>query len=175
MYPKKNSYGELVFKDYPDFRPTLTPQEIFTWGAFGGTYYRDLKSKLTGRNLSKNDYKKYTFLKNIPMDMMGRPWKEYDTEINRYGVRVGTTYQYWIDRGWIDDSAERGWNDWYVNFYKGKRTHDDERQISRWKGVRGRFGNRLQNMMDRTGKAPEELSPKISQTLHHWGIDPDML
>ena len=29
MAPKKNSHGEILFKDYPDFRPNLTPREMF--------------------------------------------------------------------------------------------------------------------------------------------------
>ena len=29
MAPKKNSHGEINFPDYPDFRPNLTPREIF--------------------------------------------------------------------------------------------------------------------------------------------------
>lgn len=40
MYmPRKNKYGEVVFKDAPEFRPNLTPQEIFRMGSFGGTYW----------------------------------------------------------------------------------------------------------------------------------------
>ena len=26
--PRKNKNGEIVFKDYPEFRPNLTPKEI---------------------------------------------------------------------------------------------------------------------------------------------------
>ena len=33
--PKKNSSGEIVFSDYPEFRPNLTPGEIFQMGSFG--------------------------------------------------------------------------------------------------------------------------------------------
>ncbi len=40
MSIKKNSYGELVFKDYPEFKPNLTPKDIFKSGSFGGTYWR---------------------------------------------------------------------------------------------------------------------------------------
>ena len=32
--PKKNSKGEIVFSDYPDFRPNLTPREMFQLGSF---------------------------------------------------------------------------------------------------------------------------------------------
>ena len=47
MVPKKNKYGEIVFKEYPDFRPNLTPKEIFKLGSFGGTYWRPIFSSVT--------------------------------------------------------------------------------------------------------------------------------
>ncbi len=28
----------IKFKDYPDFEPNLTPEEMFRLGSFGGTY-----------------------------------------------------------------------------------------------------------------------------------------
>ena len=30
--PKKNKDGEVVFKDYPEFRPNLTPKQIIQMG-----------------------------------------------------------------------------------------------------------------------------------------------
>ena len=33
---QKRSDGTLIFKDYPDFRPNLTPREMFQKGSFGG-------------------------------------------------------------------------------------------------------------------------------------------
>jgi len=45
--PKKNSYGEIVFPDYQEFRPNLTPREMFKLGSFGGTYWRQIKSDVT--------------------------------------------------------------------------------------------------------------------------------
>ena len=35
--PKKDNNGNIIFKDYPDFTPNLTPIEIFRLGSFGGT------------------------------------------------------------------------------------------------------------------------------------------
>ena len=32
--PRKNKNGEIIFKDYPEFRPNLTPREIFKAGSF---------------------------------------------------------------------------------------------------------------------------------------------
>ena len=42
--PKKKN-GEIFFKDHPEFRPNLSPKQIFKMGSFGGTYWRPIKSK----------------------------------------------------------------------------------------------------------------------------------
>lgn len=36
------------FEDAPAFRPTLTPAEVLQRGSFGGTYFRTIKSGVTG-------------------------------------------------------------------------------------------------------------------------------
>ena len=56
----------------------------------------------------------------------------------------------------------------------GKRCEDDERQIKRWQGVsgkRGRFMRFLvtQILKKKTKWDDETISPKIRQTLQHWG------
>ena len=33
----------LNFKDYPEFKPNLTPKKILQIGSFVGTYYRDIQ------------------------------------------------------------------------------------------------------------------------------------
>ena len=38
--PTRKSDKTLYFSDYPEFKPNLTPKEIFQMGSFGGTYYR---------------------------------------------------------------------------------------------------------------------------------------
>ena len=34
---KRLKNGDIIFKDYPEFRPNMTPREIFSAGSFGGT------------------------------------------------------------------------------------------------------------------------------------------
>lgn len=156
---------ELHFDDYPEFRPNLTPRQIFKMGSFGGTYWRPIDSAVTGKHHA-NRHLKYDFLQDIPDRLMTKPWEEYDVNINKYGVKVGQTLEAWEKAGWIKKSQPYGWVQWYCDFYNGTRGADDRRQIDRWlalAGPRGRFRLRLINMLKQ-----KKDSPKIRQTLQHW-------
>ena len=71
-YPRKNKYGEIFFKDYPEFKPNLTPKEVFQLGSFGGTYWRPIYSSVTEKNY-KDQHKKY------PSDW----WKGVEKRFNK--------------------------------------------------------------------------------------------
>jgi len=174
MAPRKNSYGEIVFSDYPEFRPNLTPREMFKMGSFGGTYWRPIYSSVTDKKY-KDQHKKYpaSWWKNISPNLLTRPWDEYDKNINTYGVKVGTTLEFWEEKDWITKYHPYGWVQWYCDFYMEKRGPDDERQIDRWlktAGPNSRFRKWLINMIrDKTGTYDDHtISPKIRQTLQHW-------
>ena len=105
---------------------------------------------------------------------MTRDFKDYDESINKYGVKVGTTLAFWRKKKWINDQDPYGWVQWYAEYYRGRRTPDDERQIKRWLGLagpNGRFRNRLINMIHKrkTKWNDYTVSPAIRQTLQHWG------
>jgi hypothetical protein len=163
----------LVFKDFPEFKPNLTPKQIFERGAFGGTYWRPIYSSITGKNY-KNKHREFPFLKGVDRDMLTS--EECDLSKNMYGVHSGTSLEYWEDKGWIDEQDPYGWVQWYCRFYQGRRTEDDERQIKRWlsfAGPNGRFRKRLVNMV-KNKRAPyndHSISPKIRQGLLHWAYE----
>ena len=34
----------IYFKDHPEFRPNITPKDMFNMGIMGGSYFRKIKS-----------------------------------------------------------------------------------------------------------------------------------
>lgn len=173
--PKKNSKKEIVFKDFPEFRPNLTPKEIFQMGSFGGTYWRPIYSSITKKNY-KNKHRKYpkSWWKNIDEKNLTKDFNDYDKSLNKYKVKVGTTLEFWEEKKWITKHHPYGWVQWYCDFYMGKRSKDDIRQVNRWvktAGPQSRFRKRLINLIkkNKTKYNNYKISPKIRQTLQHWG------
>jgi hypothetical protein len=163
----------VYFKDYPEFRPNLSPRDIFKLGSFGGTYWRPIYSSITNKNY-KNKHKKFpeSWWLNITNEYLIND--KYDKTINKYGVKVGTSLEFWENKNWIVAQDPYGWIQWYCNFYNGRRTRDDERQIKRWlniAGKNGRFKKWLISIIVKNGGEWNDMtiSPKIRQTLQHWG------
>ena len=173
-HTKTERIKTLQFKGFPDFKPNLTPRQIFKLGSFGGTYWRPIFSRITKKKY-KNQHNKYpaSWWKGIPAQHLTKPFGDYDTSINKYGEKVGTTLQFWEKKGWIEEQDPYGWIQWYCHFYNGRRTADDERQTRRWKslaGENGRFSGWLKTQIKKKGGnyKDETISPKIRQTLQHW-------
>jgi hypothetical protein len=144
----------IHFSDHPEFRPNLSPKQIFELGSFGGTYWRPIHSRVTGKNYA-NQHLKYNW--NLPDNIMTKPWSQYDVNINKYKVKVGTTLEYWEDKGWIKQPDLYGWVQWYAEFYNGRRIPNyDDYQIKRWINIKNRFSNRN--------------TAAVKQTLQHWAI-----
>ena len=176
MKPTRNKYGEFIFKGHPDFTPNLSPQEIFELGSFGGTYWRPITSAVTGKTY-KNVHLQYPALwwKNIDKKYLTTTWSKYNKKINNYGVKVGQTLEAWEEKDWITANHPYGWVQWYCDFFLGKRHgEEDLRQIKRWKGVaskQGRFRKWLVTLILKKDSTYDDgdISPKIRQTLQHWG------
>ena len=146
---------------------------MFKLGSFGGTYWRPIYSSITGKNYEKQHHKHpKSWWRGIPEPHLSSP--TYRVQINKYGVKVGSTLEFWENKNWITKYDPYGWVQWYCNFYKGRRCPDDERQIKRWKGVVGKNGRfrkwLVTQIVKKGGKWNDShISPKIRQTLQHWG------
>ncbi|XP_068755018.1 uncharacterized protein [Montipora capricornis] len=173
--PKRDKHGKLVFADFPDFKPNMTPKEVLRAGSFGGTYFRPIYSSVTGKKYSADVYKEF------PADWFeGLKIKAhitssvYRNEVNTYKVKCGGSLEMWESSGWIHKQDPYGWFQWYCRFYLGRRTEDDSRQVDRWKkcaGDKGRWRNNLIAKIVRSGCAYDNfnVSPVVRQTLQHWG------
>jgi len=171
--PKKNSKGVLVFKDSKDFQPNLSPKEILQDGSFGGTYFRPIKSSITGLKYDKQwEELPQSWLEGLNIKRKVSS-STYDVNMNIYKVKCGGDLDMWESKGWIVKQDPYGWFQWYCRYYLGRRTSDDERQIKRWKncaGLKGRWKNNLIGKLVKTNSPYDNksVSPVIRQTLQHW-------
>lgn len=184
--PTRDDDRVFHFADYPDFTPNKSPEEVLREGAFGGSYYRPLRSRKLGTTISGD------WVDDLPQDWIaGLPVEtylvnpEYDPEINKFGVSCGQSIEEWEASGWISHEHDvRGWFQWYVRFFRGRRCEDDERQVSRWRkcvGETGRWRRILLKKYVAAGvrtvwddgeevEAPM-VSPVVHQTCHHWAFE----
>ncbi|EPS37039.1 hypothetical protein H072_9384 [Dactylellina haptotyla CBS 200.50] len=182
--PTRGEDGIINFADYPDFTPNKTPEEIIREGCFGGTYFRPLFSKKLNFTVA-NDYQELPedWLANLDVGIFLTS-ATYQPSINKYGVACGQSIEEWEASGWINhDYDVRGWFQWYIRFYLGRRCDDDERQVGRWKkccGGRGRWrrallkkyvGMGVREVFDDGEEEGKEVSPVIHQTCHHWAYE----
>jgi len=179
--PKRLADNTIAFSDQPAFRPNLTPKEVLALGSFGGGYFRPIASTVTGKSYNR-------VWKELPAD-----WLEglevrlqvasptYRKEVNHYKVDCGAKtdkkdafgLHFWETSGWIAAQDPYGWFMWYCRFYQGRRSADDERQISRWSNAAGPRGRWRQNLVAkclRDGRPFDDatVSPVVRQTLQHW-------
>ena len=114
----------------------------------------------------------------------GKSWKEFDQlkdidqkynwsdyyDVNKYGIKCGTSLRFWENKGWINKIDPYGWFQWCFIYWLGRRSEDDERQINKWKRIASRFRGKLVQMIKDAGSKYDNysISPKIRQILLHW-------
>ena len=153
-----------------NFGANKRPIEIIKEGAFGGTYLRDIYSRINGKWYRKS-WKEFDEIKNIDQKYYCSNY--YDVSVNKYCVKCGTLLQFWENKGWIHSIDPYGWFQRYFRYWLVRRSVDDERQINRWKKILTRFKGKLVNMIkDIKGRFDDySVSPKVSQILLHWGYE----
>ena len=114
------------------FRPNITPIQVIKKGGFGGIYFRYIFSSVTDK-WYKNSWKEFDTLKDIDQKYYCSNY--YDASVNKYGVKCGTWLRFWKNKGWINSIDPYGWFQWYFRCRLGRKSVDDKRQISRWKGI----------------------------------------
>lgn len=100
--PTRNSDNELIFEDYKEFKPNITPQEIIEMGSFGGTYFRPIHSSVTGMDY-KDQHKEFEDLgwyKNVNIKKMLTN-SVYDKGVNKFRVSCGGDLAMWEGSNWI--------------------------------------------------------------------------
>lgn len=166
----------LTFKDYPDFKPNLTPEQMFSRGIFGGAYFRPIHSGVTGKDY-EGVWEKYKCIQNVPENLKGK--KDFDFCLNKYKVAAGSSLLEWESKGWIVEQDPYGWVQWYCEFYDGRRSEDDARQIDRWNKYAGpksgRWRTNLINKIKNAGGLSKlddvSISPVVRQGLLQWGYE----
>ena len=120
------------------FGANKTPTEVIREGAFGGTYFRDIYSGINGK-WYKNSWKEFDQLKDIDTKFYASDY--YDVNVNKYGVKYGTSLRFWENKGWINKIDPYGWFQRYFRYCLGRSSKDDKRKINRWKNIVSRFSN----------------------------------
>lgn len=145
------------------FSPDLTPQEMLSLGVFEGKYCCDC-------------------IKELPIE-----WYESaklsqvaDPSVNLFKVKSRMSLQEWRSKGWIIGDDVRGWFQWYMRYWLGRRSPEiDEIQINRWKSFkrhRAQIDKSIKQMRKKDRpKTREEIAnhrPKQRQALLQWAYNP---
>ena len=78
-----------------DFGANKAPVEVIKEGAFGGTYFIDIYSGVTGKCYRKS-WKEFNQLKNIDKEYYCSDF--YDVSVNKYGVKCATSLRFWENK-----------------------------------------------------------------------------
>ena len=149
------------------FKPMLTPREMFEKGVFGGAYFGPNAGPDMSRELA---------------DVLAEEFKGLDSDLwcaerylprrNKFRIRSGLNYEQWMKYRWIHKQDPYGWLNWYLQHNRGRRTADDDRQISRHQsfcGPKGRWRNNIYQKIHDTGDW--HTAPRVQQSLLHWAYE----
>ena len=89
-----------------NFSPNKSTIEVIREGAFGGTYFRDIYSGINEK-WYKHSWKEFVHLKSIDAKFYTSDY--YDVNVNKYGVKCGTSLRIWENKGWINKIDPYGW------------------------------------------------------------------
>jgi hypothetical protein len=138
-----------------DFKPRYTPSQMLTEGVFGGKYCNDQILEFPA-----------SWYEDSRLCPEGN-----NTEINRFKAESRTSLNGWVSEKWLNSADPRGWFEWYMRYYLGRRIEDDFQgqpydryQINRWKTFARHFGQVKANC----DANDMECRPRQRQALLQW-------
>jgi hypothetical protein len=136
----------------PDFKPQLTPKQMFDLGIFGGNYFHKIPREFPSDWFSKVEFSKDGADKNL----------------NYFKVNASQPLSVWKEKGWIYFEDPKGWFLWYCRYYMGRRIlEEDKRQIRRWRAMH----RHVSQLESNCKKGDISCQPRRRQALLHWAYD----
>jgi len=138
-----------------DFKPRYTPSQMLTEGVFGGKYCNDQILEFPA-----------SWYEDSRLSPEGN-----NTEINRFKAESRMPLWVWEKNGTLSKYDPRGWFEWYMRYYLGRRIEDDfqgqpydRHQINKWKTFARHFGQVKANC----DANDIECRPRQRQALLQW-------
>lgn len=148
-----------------EFYPNISPREMIQEGVFGGAYFGPNAGPVISIEQKK-------LIKELFYDMDKDLYmaEKYLPRRNKFKIRSGMPYEYWLKMNWFDKRDPYGWFEWYCKYSIGQRVKDDNRQIRRWQKFTGRNGRWRNNIYKKIHYSNNwNISPRVQQSLLHWG------
>ena len=152
------------------FSPNKTPIDIIKEGDFGGTYFRDIHSSINEKWYKKS-WEEFVHLKNIDAKFYASDY--YDVNVNKYGVKCGTSSRFWENKGWLNKIDLYGWCQWYFRYWLVEDQKMIKDKLIDGRKIVSRFRGKLVKMIRDVGSKYDDfsISPKIRQILLHCGYE----
>jgi hypothetical protein len=135
-----------------NFKPHFSPKEMLEFGVFEGKYCNDCRGEFPA------DWFKKAKLSDTP-----------DPALNCFQIKSRQPLQVWQKNGWIFGPDVRGWFQWYMRYYMGRRFPGiDDKQIKRWRAFSRHAGQIRANCEE----GNFDCRPRQRQALLQWSYDP---
>lgn len=146
-----------------EFEPHFTPAEMLARGVFEGKYCRDCRAEFPASCFRRAKF----------------ATAAAEPRLNYFGVKSRLSLQEWRERGWIPirpgDPDVRGWFQWYMRYYYGRRLPEIDRvQIGRWRAIARHAAQVKKNCRHQVAgrcSQPRECRPRQRQVLLQWSWD----
>lgn len=148
--------GDL--SDLIGFEPELSPLEMISYGIMGGKYFSDVVFDFEYpkeiRDLIKE---KSAGIPSVPK-----------RELNYFGVLVDDNRSKWVRSNLIFPEDPRGWIEWYLRTWLGRRSSHDKVMVNRWILMKRRLSllSPIENPEDR-----RVTNVRRRQDLLEWAFD----